>query len=35
MTTFHSLNMVSITGDAVAFERFEGTMCLIVNVASL
>ena len=31
---FHSLTMRSITGDDIAFARFEGQMCLIVNVAS-
>ncbi len=34
MTTFHDLEMVSITGETVQFDRFRGTTCLIVNVAS-
>jgi glutathione peroxidase-family protein len=34
MTTFHDLKMNSITGESVAFDRFRGQVCLIVNVAS-
>lgn len=34
MSTFHDFEMTSITGDQVAFDQFEGQLCLIVNVAS-
>ena len=34
MSTFHEFEMISITGERVAFDRFEGQICLIVNVAS-
>ncbi len=34
MSTFHELEMTSITGERVPFDRFEGQICLIVNVAS-
>lgn len=34
MTSFHEFEMTSITGDTVSFDRFEGQVCLIVNVAS-
>jgi glutathione peroxidase len=34
MSDFHRLSMTSITGEPVAFERFEGKVCLVVNVAS-
>ncbi len=35
MTRFHDLTMRSITGEEVAFAQYEGTVCLVVNVASL
>lgn len=35
MSAFHGFEMTSITGDQVSFDRFEGQICLIVNVASL
>jgi glutathione peroxidase-family protein len=35
MTAFYDLCMVSITGDPVSFDRYRGTVCLVVNVASL
>ena len=34
MSVFHSLTMRSIAGDDIEFARFNGQMCLIVNVAS-
>jgi glutathione peroxidase-family protein len=34
MSLFHDLEMNSITGESVRFSQFEGTVCLIVNVAS-
>ncbi len=34
MSQFHDLQMTDIHGDNVAFDRFNGTACLIVNVAS-
>ena len=34
MTSFHQLQMTSISGEGVSFDRFDGTVCLIVNVAS-
>jgi hypothetical protein len=34
MARFHDLEMKSITGEVVRFDRFKGTVCLIVNVAS-
>ncbi len=34
MTDFHALQMTSITGDVVDFDRFRDTVCLVVNVAS-
>lgn len=33
-TTFHNLEMKSIRGEVVDFQRFRGTACLVVNVAS-
>ncbi len=34
MSKFHELTMQSITGEAVDFSRFEGKVCLVVNLAS-
>ncbi len=34
MSAFHDLEMTSITGEQVKFDRFVGHACLIVNVAS-
>lgn len=34
MTTFHELEMTSITGEKVLFSQFEGKAALVVNVAS-
>jgi glutathione peroxidase-family protein len=34
MSTFHQFQMTSITGEQVAFDRFRGQLCLVVNVAS-
>jgi glutathione peroxidase-family protein len=31
---FHTLNMTSITGEAVDFASYAGKLCLVVNVAS-
>lgn len=31
---FRDLEMQSITGEPVSFTRFDGQICLIVNVAS-
>lgn len=35
MSQMYDLTMRSITGDEVALADYRGTMCLIVNVASL
>lgn len=34
MTRFHDLTMTSITGETIEFARYEGTLCLVVNLAS-
>lgn len=34
MARFHEFEMDSITGEPVDFASYEGTVCLIVNVAS-
>jgi glutathione peroxidase-family protein len=34
MTDFHALEMTSITGERIPFERFRGQVCLVINVAS-
>ncbi len=34
MSTFSEFTMNSITGEPVGFDRFDGQVCLIVNVAS-
>jgi glutathione peroxidase-family protein len=34
MTAFHDLEMTTITGDKIAFEKFKDQVCLVVNVAS-
>jgi glutathione peroxidase-family protein len=34
MTAFTDLTVESITGDQVDFDRFQDTVCLVVNVAS-
>lgn len=34
MSDFHQLTMTSITGEEVGFDRYDGQVCLIVNVAS-
>lgn len=34
MTTMHDFHMTSITGDDVDLADYEGTVCLVVNVAS-
>lgn len=34
MSDFHNLTMSSITGEEVSFERYNGQVTLIVNVAS-
>jgi glutathione peroxidase len=34
MSTFHDLEMTSITGEQVSFDRYRGQLCLVVNVAS-
>ena len=34
MPKFHDFELVSITGEPVAFSQFEGQVCLAVNVAS-
>lgn len=34
MARFHEFEMDSITGEKVDFSDYEGTTCLIVNVAS-
>jgi glutathione peroxidase-family protein len=34
MTRFHELQMLSITGEPVDFARYDGQVCLIVNLAS-
>lgn len=34
MSSFHDIEMVSITGEQVSFEKFQDQVCLVVNVAS-
>lgn len=34
MSRFHELSMAAITGETVDFSRYEGTLSLVVNVAS-
>ncbi len=34
MSDFHNLTMPSISGEEVSFERYNGQVNLIVNVAS-
>jgi glutathione peroxidase len=34
MSAFHDLEMTSITGEPVPFDRYRGQLCLVVNVAS-
>lgn len=34
MASFHDFEMTDINGEQVAFNTFEDTVCLIVNVAS-
>jgi glutathione peroxidase-family protein len=34
MGRFHEFTMQSITGEPVAFSRYDGELCLAVNVAS-
>jgi len=34
MSTFHELEMTSITGEPVKFSQYEGKLCLVINVAS-
>jgi glutathione peroxidase-family protein len=34
MSVFHDLEMRSIIGEPVRFERYRGLVCLVVNVAS-
>jgi glutathione peroxidase-family protein len=34
MSTFHDLEMTSITGEPVAFKQYQGQLCLVVNLAS-
>ena len=34
MTEFHNITMNDIEGNPIAFDRYDGTVCLVVNVAS-
>lgn len=34
MTDFYKLEMESIIGETIAFDRFRNQVCLLVNVAS-
>jgi len=34
MASIHELEMTSITGEQVGFDRFRGQVLLVVNVAS-
>jgi hypothetical protein len=34
MSTFHDLEMESITGESVQLSKYQDNLCLIVNVAS-
>lgn len=34
VSKFHSLQMISITGDPVDFSQYKGHKCLVVNLAS-
>jgi glutathione peroxidase-family protein len=35
MTRFHEFELHSIEGETVRFADYEGTVCLVVNVATL
>ena len=34
MASIHDFEMASITGESVSLSRYEGQVCLIVNLAS-
>jgi glutathione peroxidase-family protein len=34
MPSLHDFEATSITGESIRFSKFEGQLCLIVNVAS-
>ena len=34
MSTFHELEMLSISGEPVQLSKYQDNLCLIVNVAS-
>jgi glutathione peroxidase-family protein len=34
MGQFHEFEMTSITGDQISFDRYDGKVALVVNVAS-
>lgn len=34
MTKFHQFTLRAIDGEMIDFSRFEGQICLVVNVAS-
>ena len=34
MSSFHEMEMTSIEGEQVSFEKFKDQVCLVVNVAS-
>lgn len=34
MSAFHDIEMTSITGEQISFDKFRGEVCLVVNVAS-
>ncbi|MBP6134297.1 MAG: hypothetical protein KA973_09785 [Candidatus Microthrix sp.] len=34
MSTFHDLEMTSITGEQISFSTYAGKLVLVVNVAS-
>jgi glutathione peroxidase-family protein len=34
MSAFYDLEMTSITGEQISFEKFKDQVCLVVNVAS-
>ncbi len=34
MSSFHDLEMESITGESMSFDQYKGQVCLIVNLAT-
>ena len=34
MSSFHDIEMTSITGEPVSLSKYQDSLCLVVNVAS-